>query len=294
MMHPQIGAHWVRLGKYWIFLLAASLVPVVVVFGSLEDPGLAKKALSFSGVGVWLIVLTKLYVPPMKRRSRDKKLIAAALAGRPPTDGARTAILGVARSDSPLTSPISDRPCVAFAYHIYHHQEARDTRSLSTHRVTKGVAVDTYHCSGYHLAESTIETGDSSFKLLGFPILHGVPQTFAKSYGDEAARAAALRASTEFEPAKLRDAMRELKEDDSGQISRDWCMKPLPDDRAGLVTVDIFLPLNTEVCAIGTYDAARGGLVAGKDPAASIRILEGDGESALSQLGLWSWLQFWT
>jgi hypothetical protein len=188
---------------------------------------------------------------------KNRARLERALAGAPFEDGQQVAAIGpISALGAPIEAPFSGTPCVICSWEIAHEGTAGRSRGESN------VAHD---FSGFHLTPCVVHTAAGTARILGFPNLEGfekAPQTGPQAF----ARAEAYLRSTPFEKMGLTKIFSQLKDlltDDDGYIRKDWRMAgedfALDADRHTL-TEQVVADGET-VCALGTYAAAKGGLV---------------------------------
>jgi len=197
---------------------------------------------------------------------RDRALLQGAVAGVPPVDGKRAGFSGVIRASSPLTSPMSRTSAVAYTYEI---REIGSTRY-------EGVA----------LAVSTISTGLGSYRLLAFPVLD-ISNPFVDA-STARRNAEAYIAATQFETRNAAISNRPTAQ-------REWT----GDDgafRGDSKGLDVIIPSRCQfseqvvaqgeqVCVLGLYSKARGGIVLDPNWARQTQLMRGDGETGIRRLG---------
>ncbi len=205
---------------------------------------------------------------------RDRGLIRDAMAGQTPVDGKWTGFSGVIRSASPITSPISGKSAVAFKYSI----SRRVGSGKSAYTVT--------YYEGAALASPRISTNVGTFKLLAVPLFDMATSDVEKS---EAVRnVEAYIAATTFEtkatPKEDRQTAEKEWTDDDGFFRRD---KHGADDAelASCQLSEQMVAQGAQVCVLGLYSQAKGGIIPDANWAHQTRIILGDGEAGLVQLG---------
>lgn len=205
---------------------------------------------------------------------RDRGLIRDAIAGQTPLDGKWAGFSGVIRSASPLTSPISGKSAVAFKYSV--------SRRVGS---GKNASTVTYY-EGAALASPRISTNVGTFKLLAVPLFDMATSEVLRN---EAVRnAASYIAATTFEtkatPKEERQTVEKEWTDDDGFFRR---------DRHGADEADLALchldeqmiAQGAQVCVLGLFSQARGGIIPDPNWANQTRVIPGDGEAGLLQLG---------
>lgn len=205
---------------------------------------------------------------------RDRGRIRDAIAGHAPVDGKWAGFSGTIRSGSPITSPISGKSAVAFKYSI--------SRRVGS---GKSAYTATYY-EGAALASPRISTNVGTFKLLAVPLFDMATSDVER--GEAVRNAEAYIAATTFEtkatPKGDRQTFEKEWTDDDGFFRR---------DRHGADDADLALcQLNEQmiaqgasVCVLGLYSQAKGGIIPDPNWAHQTRIILGDGETGLVQLG---------
>jgi hypothetical protein len=204
------------------------------------------------------------------RAAEDRRILARCLAGAPPQDGKRFAVAGrLTALAAPLVAPLSGAPCVLCRYRV--GGDDRPSEALPP-----GFA-------GVALAPSVVASERAGeVRLLGFPCLEGFPEAV---FAGEAAcdRAAGHVARTAFEdlgkakPEKILGGDPWLAADAKGAVRRDWRIAGRlavePRDRLAETAV----AEGAEVCAIGLFHAAEGGVAPDPSPVGRrLRLLRGD------------------
>jgi hypothetical protein len=212
------------------------------------------------------------------RAAEDRRVLARARSGALPQDGKRFAAVGaVAALAAPLAAPFSRTPCVAYSYQIGGQAPGEDGGSALSH-------------VGFALTPAAIAAPAGSVRLLGFPLLES---GFAATVlgGDAAfAHAAAYVATTAFESLGLAQAGKIFGEaaalvaDVQGAVRKDWRVGDREIDRGDRLAETV-VPEGEEVCAIGLYRAAEGGVTPDVSPGGRpLRLLRGGGDQAAAAL----------
>jgi len=207
-------------------------------------------------------------------RLRDRGRIRDAVAGQTPVDGSWAGFSGVIRSASPITSPISGKSAVAFKYSI----SRRMGSGKSSYTVT--------YYEGAALASPRISTNVGTFKLLAVPLFDMATSDVEKS---EAVRnAEAYIAATTFEttatPKEERQTAEKEWTDDDGFFRRD--KRGADDAELALCHLnEQMIAQGASVCVLGLYSQARGGIIPDPNWARQTRVILGDGEAGVVQLG---------
>ena len=209
------------------------------------------------------------------RAAEDRRVLARCRSSRQelPQDGKRFAAVGrIAALAAPLAAPFSRVPCVAYRYQI------------------GGRIGPTY--AGCALAPAAIAAPSGSVRLLGFPFLE---TGFTESARDDDAayeRARAYVAATPFtrvDAARLGEVLggaAALPTDIEGAVRRDWRVSGRQEGvgRGDRLAERVVAP-GDEVCAIGLYRAAEGGVAPDASPGGgALRLLRGDGDAAAAAL----------
>lgn len=207
-------------------------------------------------------------------RLRDRGRIRDAIAGQAPVDGKWAGFSGTIRSAAPITSPISGKSAVAFKYSV----SRRVGSGKSAYTVT--------YYEGAALASPRISTRVGTFKLLAVPLFDMATSEVEQS---EAVRnAAAYIAATTFEtkatPKEERQTAEKEWTDDDGFFRRDRHSA----DEAELALCQLneqMIAQGAQVCVLGLYSQAKGGIIPDPNWANQTRVILGDGEAGLVRLG---------
>ena len=198
------------------------------------------------------------------RRARELLLFRRGLSDEEPADGKRYAAIGpIEVTGRPLISPISRKPAVAYSYEI---------------------SVGNRQWEGVALTSSRVQVGMQSVRLLALPTFD-FPK--ARLEGKEAEQnAAAFCEEAEFKELEGTTVRQKLEaanaayRDSDGVVRRDVGSGKPPSLKGAVMFEQVVQP-GEEVCAIGTWSAADGGLVV--NPRAwqsSIRLRKGRPEGA--------------
>lgn len=196
---------------------------------------------------------------------RDRALLRGAVAGVPPVDGKWAGFSGAIRSPSPLTSPMSRTSAVAYNYRIREHKWVR--------------------YEGMALAASTISTRLGSYRLLAVPFL----DISSPAVDADAARPNVLAyiAATRFEtletPVSDRQTAQMEWTDDDGAFRRDTKGNDVINLSRCLFTEHV-VAQGEQVCLLGLYSQARGGIIPDPNWAQRTQLFRGDGEGGIRQL----------
>lgn len=205
---------------------------------------------------------------------RERSAIASGRAGQAPADGARVVLVGTLQAlGAPLRAPLDGSACLAYDYRITEDRGSGRRRMILT------------HFRGSGLAPSEIVTRSGRHRLLTVPDLQASPPTTPSS-GHIAAFEQYARA-TSFTRAE--GAAQELVDrwtDDDGAYRSDVCFTPLEQlDLSRCMLAQQQVKPGARVCVIGSYSAARGGVVPSPAWAGNPRLIEGDVDGLLQTLG---------
>ena len=188
---------------------------------------------------------------------RDTRAFARAAVAEQPADGQLVVAAGPIRPlGSPITSPVSGAPCVAYEYEVFKHLPGSGRRS--SHRE--------YDLTGFAMTASAIDTPHGSVRLLGYPMLDEFPQS--RDHGPEArTRVERYAANTSFERMHGLGALKILSEfddalaDADGIVRKDFKLNddPVPFDSRTIG--ERMVRVGEQVCALGRYDADKRALV---------------------------------
>lgn len=205
---------------------------------------------------------------------RERAAVGAGAAGRAPADGRRVVLVGTLEAlGEPLRAPLDGSPCVAYELKVTEDRGTGRRRMILT------------HFRGSGLVPSVIVTPSGRHRLLVVPDLQGSPPATPSSRHVEAfeRHARAVRVT----PPK--DAAQELVNrwtDADGAYRADVRYTPVEAlDLTRCRLEQQHIRPGAPVCAIGTYSAARGGLVPGPGWAGGARLIEGHTHELLRKLG---------
>lgn len=210
------------------------------------------------------------FVRTRNQARENRRLLDMARKAEAPVDGQHTAVLGTLVGLGPLLlSPFGRVRCVAYSYGISHRTGGRSIG-------VAGQKVDDF--GGYAMAPAGLRTPIGDFRLLGFPVLEGFDTRLTKP--GHFTNAGSWLAETAFEDMTGLRAVTagsgEVLPDDEGAVRRDW---RLAGEDFALVPrrhklAEAVVRNDEEVCAIGVYSAAAGGLV--PDPSVELKLIRGE------------------
>ncbi len=219
-------------------------------------------------IGGFAAYLGIVYLIGIRGKLSEGRMIRRALSGERPVDGDKVAAVGrLVPNGSPLTSPITKTPAVAYKYEI--RSWGKNSSLLY---------------SGFALTASTIQGAQGGMRLLAYPELNIKPKYLQG--GEPAKNAEAYVDATEFrDPTKgslrasIADMMTVFKDDD-GIVRIDDKSTAQPSDFAQLRLVEWVIRPGDPVCVIGHYSAQRGGIIPDpKMPLQQVTIRTGEPES---------------
>jgi hypothetical protein len=208
---------------------------------------------------------------------RDAQLIKSALAGQRGIDGKSRAVLGkIYLLNVPISAPFSGRKCPIVSYDIYQQYWTKKGGNLAEPIIY----------SGYHQAPSEIRTGSENVKILGFPELSDVPEVETTSYG----RIKSFIKQTDFTQPKgafiegVNELSKTIHVDKNGAAAEDFQFRQRVQGQS-LKSREQIVKEGAEVCLIGIFDAARGGIVPDNRPfGRTMKLIPGTEKQVLSKL----------
>lgn len=232
-----------------LYLVLAAAVGAIVYRRFPVGPP-AIMAAVFGGFAVYLGVA---YLLGIRGKIAEAGMIRRARAGDSPRDGEKIAAIGrLVPNGSPLVSPLTKSPAVAYKYEI----QSPGKRSSLLY-------------SGFALTPSTIQGSQRGMKLLAYPELDVKARYMWRGEAVENFREYVR--STEFrdpQVGRLRESVAEMMaqfKDDDGSIRIDQKMtRSEPNLENARYTEWVVRP-GDQVCVIGHYSVQRGGVV--HDPA---------------------------
>ncbi|HVR39776.1 MAG TPA: hypothetical protein VMU84_11830, partial [Thermoanaerobaculia bacterium] len=200
-------------------------------------------------------------------RVKERSRIRRAYEGQGLDDGERVAVVGTVVAQGPLlTSPLQQKPCVAYSYEIQ-----RDGSQQAK------------YCDGFALTPSAIQTRSGLVRILAWPELaYDADYPFDE---ETKSRAVIFVESTNFTQfGGFRQALQELRNlraDADGAMRFDHQMTPWDPSQSAVFCERILAP-GEEVCVSGRYSAMQQGFVPDPTEAVqSIKIQKGSAESVL-------------
>jgi hypothetical protein len=264
LMLLVFGAAWYTLFHLWFPPLDAILGSLVCGFGS--------------------VMIVEAFHATFKSWSDARRVSDTSSAGdmRPGAgrleDGKLVTVVGRIRATGPtLRAPLSQRPCVLYEYDVSKTYQSR------------GDDQERKAFSGFALTPSVIEAPNLSVKLLGFPELQGFDQeTLEGSVHFENGRN--YIQATAFEDmqgmaaiGKVWGLVKERIADDDGAVRKDWQMADKSYDISDSSLTERIVAPGDQVCAIGVYSAAKGGIVSDLSKGLN-KLLKGDARTSASSL----------
>jgi hypothetical protein len=230
------------------------------------------------GFGTWMGVGL---VVEVFQNKRDARLVAAALNGQKGADGKPRAVLGnIFPLDAPIRAPFSGRECPIVGYDIYQkYWTKRGTQSGSS-------VAEPISFSGFRLVPSEVRTDSENVKILGFPELSEVTEEETTQYGG----IQSFIEQTNFTKPKdgfikgVNELSKTIPVTESGAAAADFKHRN-PVEGQSLKSREQIVGKGAEICLIGIFDVATGGIVPDKRPyGRTMRLIPGNGKRLLSKL----------
>ncbi len=194
-------------------------------------------------------------------------------------DGAVVAFNGIVRSDSkPMISPFTGIACAAYTYKITRSSPSR------THRTSRLISL------GYHMNITRIDGNTLSLRLCSLPSFEdGMRENMnGPKYADKA-KALIAKISVNSKIASEREqnaGLLEARHSETREIHQDFSRTYDVEQGIGLTIDEEVLPIDQEVCAVGTYDKRLRGLTA-KNPrlGPNLIVYKGSAEEVILRVG---------
>jgi hypothetical protein len=264
-----------------------SLIPaIVLLFGAIEIVGFVAERLG-GGLGLVLglvcggsLVLSLLLVYYNAIDWLNLRLLRRDRASEPLSDGDVVALSGLVRADDPPTAPFSGEPCAAYTY----------TVSESRHSTRRGRSTRFVVAEGFHLVPTHIERPSGSLAVRALPgfeddlRITGTGGELGERAADyvEALSARASSAGERERRASLLDA----RHGEVEEVHADYCQSSGRLSSAGLTVEEQRLPVDVEVCVIGTYDETARALTARRPRLGpNLMVYRGSREEVVTRLG---------
>lgn len=245
-------------------------------YSYLQQLGVLVPQLYWAAAGAGLcVVFVGGYVLGIVQSARERAMLTGAVTGTPFEDGKWVAVSGTIRAASPLRSPLTGTPCVAYTYDI---QERRKTKDGWEHSSI---------FSGKALTPGTIASRQGSVRLLAVPLFEvpkeSVPQEIAMPNAER------YIASTTFQS-------RETSKERRVGVEEEWTDADgsfrLDRRYGGSEEADLhectfeeqLVRQGDSVCAFGLYSREKGGIVPHPNWAKQTRIMLGDGTAVAGKL----------
>jgi hypothetical protein len=228
-----------------------------------------------SGIGGLLFTMATAYAFNIETARRERRVLLDAMTGVRLEDGKWVAVSGPIRALSPLQSPLSGTPVVAYAYKI-------DERR----RTSKGSSILTVY-EGKAITPSTIATRHGAVRLLAVPAFdlpwEGVSVSTARERAIEYVNATQFQ--TTKTPKDKRTTLDNEWTDDDGKFRVDKSSEmSTAVDWDEAMFEEQLVKQGEIVCAFGLYSQQKGGLVPHPNWAHHCRIMRGDAESVAAKL----------
>ncbi len=224
------------------------------------------------GVGFLALLALGFFVVAL-RTMRERASVRASLAGEQPLDGRRVAFVGtIDAAGESLRSPLSGKECLAWKYEVFQIRGSGRRRVRSVYY--EGVA----------LVPSILSTRSGRFRLLAVPEFDFAPDSVG---ADRAAQNLAEHVRTAVFEESLRTRTKQWTDDDGAYRSE---KRNVPAGETSLPIEECkfredLIPRRENVYVFGLYSQARGAIVPHPDWAKTTRIMRGDGDSIMRQLG---------
>jgi hypothetical protein len=180
----------------------------------------------------------------------------------------------------PLQSPFTAQPCAAYTYRIFASRGAR------SHRRNSIVVL----AEGFHMAKCKVENSNRSLRLCNFPGFEDDLRQLAQ--GSEwltEARDLMTQLATTATSAGQRErqgTLLDVRHKEVEEVHRDYCMETDLGTGANLHYREEVLPVNRNMCFIGTYDEEREGLTARKRRwGHNLIVYRGNAQEVLARVG---------
>jgi hypothetical protein len=202
----------------------------------------------FGGFAGGLILLIAFaWMREIPRRIVEWWSIVRTRFGSEPRDGKRVAIIGTLRGNGELHAPFTRERCVLYSYEII----IRD--------IVDGESSERKAYEGFAMVPLSIEHGSGRTRIHARPELPKLPSTEPKSRTAEAT-AKRFVEDTTFTPAPAKSAEDAPYTD--GHQRYDYSTAPIETNIGACRLVEKVVRPETNVCALGTYQADRQALVA--------------------------------
>jgi len=214
------------------------------------------------------------YVIAIWNSWRERATLLDTVAGTPPDDGQWVAVSGHIRANSPLRTPLSGAPAVAYEYKI--SRTERSGKSSS----------DVAYYEGKALAPSTIATRQGTVRLLSVPTFDIDAEVI--DHRVSVANALQYISTTPFQtshtPKDQKIGMEQESTDDDGNFRVDKQHRDHDVDLEECNYHEKVIKQGEIVCAFGLYSMQRGGLIPHPNWAKQTRIMRGDASAVARQL----------
>lgn len=212
---------------------------------------------------------------------KDSRAIANSLQGAPPRDGKLCAAVGTARAyGKPLIAPFTLTECIAYSLEI-----GSNLLSPSSDDNPKKVEF-----SSFGLTPSCVQTPYRQIKLLGIPTFDEVEHNYLRD-DESLARAQAWVRDNEFEDLSGLKLVKGIAEicgalaDSDGSINKRW-RTTRDNDISALEVDEQVIKHGEQVCILGTYNAAKDGLVPDMSEGQLNRFIAGSPEKLVGKMRL--------
>ena len=210
------------------------------------------------------------------KRLRERVAVGRADEVVRPQDGARVVVRGVLTSTSPLTTPFSGRPAVAYGYKAWRREQTGPSRK-TTSEVAYWWGEGSTPCTlltphGALEVRSRLELDLWSSLVDNTPEARAGFDRFLAGVRPDVTKAGIVRPGFAWDTPL------------DGTLRRDRVRQPDPPPLADLFLHEWAVAPDEPVVLMGRYSAARGGLVHDERTGRPLRVLKGSVETVRSQL----------
>ncbi|WP_386071267.1 hypothetical protein ACFJIW_11720 [Tahibacter sp. UC22_41] len=266
MKHAAYGCLLLLVG--WV--VAAAAVAALLWYGY----GIGPRDSVFVAVGAGLALWSAWgLLFSVVRRLRERAAVMAALAGRPPREGAGAVVVGTLQAQGPLLpAPFGGADCAAYAYRIERH-----------YRVSEGGQRLQLLFEGIGLTPCVIATASGYFRLLTAAELD--VDTHPPAPATQEAVQRYLRATTFLRGSDVARELQRRREDADGAYRSDVAYAEIDDVPWGRCQYrQHLLPDRAPVCVIGRFSAEHRGFVPSPPWRPATRLYAGSGETLIVRL----------
>lgn len=200
------------------------------------------------GGGVVLLIALAWFGSIPSRIAEWWRIVQAGLGGQP-VDGKKAAILGTLRGRGELAAPFTRERCLLYSY------EVRITE------LTGGESSERKVYEGFAMVPLFVEHDTDRTRILAKPELPKLPSNEPKSRTAES-NAKRFVEDTRFDPAPPTSKQEHDLSNTDGHLQFDYLHGAAETNLGACRLIEKILRPDTNVCALGTYDANRHALMA--------------------------------